>query len=162
MALSRRRRGAEKRAFQAQGQQSWGGHGISNKPLGMQDVVGLSAWGVSAQEGLVSRREGEGRQGLPSFVGAGTGPASQAVENSESMWPLSTGPGGTGILLPSFSPLPHDCRVARGSGGSACPKASLRLKPHSRQPKGCGLNCGPQKVCPSPPPAFVGVTLFGN
>lgn len=30
--------------------------------VGMQEVVGLSAWGVSAQEGLVSRKEGEGRQ----------------------------------------------------------------------------------------------------
>lgn len=80
---------------------------------GMQEVVGLSAWGVSSQEGLVSRREGEGRQGLLSFVGAGTGPASQAVENSESMWPLSAGPGGTGI----FYPHPHHFLMTAGWPG---------------------------------------------
>lgn len=60
------------------------------------------------------RREGEGRQGLPSFMGSGTGPASQAVENSESMWPLSTGPGGTGLLLP---PSSHHFRMTAGWPG---------------------------------------------
>ena len=42
-------------------------------------------------------------------------------------------------------------------------KASLGLKPHSRKPKCCGLNCVPQKECVSPnPQAPVDMTSFGN